>query len=562
VERGDGIDFLKFIKTHLRPCLWGLKKNERIEEAMNKSVFQFLLLFLTAPLFSQNLYDLSHIVEIKITFNVQGWSEKLDSLKRAGSKNRLPATIQIDGRKFEEVGVRFKGNSSYFNPRKAGSTKLPFNIKANFKIKKQRFPGGYQTLKLSNVFRDPSFLREVLSYEIARKYMPAPLCNFAKLYVNDQYLGLYNNSESVNEQFLDKHFGNHKGAFFKCDPNWNATTSDRCPEGDKASLMYLGDDPACYSGLYELKSKDEKAWDELIDLTKILNEKPGKIQEVLDVDRVLWMHAFNIVLANLDSYTGRLCHNYYLYKSSDSLFTPIVWDMNLSFGGFRFDGLTKRMLDNKDLEKISPFVHFKTRNAKRPLIVKLLENPLYRKIYIGHLRTILYENFVNGEYLKRAKEVQELIGNEVEMDANKLYDNQKFHKNLAQTVAAGRSKIIGIEELMTARTDYLSNHPLLAIAPPSISKVEHLHYGPTVAINAVVEGAQRAFLAYRYGKKESFRFLEMFDDSGHNDQMKGDGIWGATIENKAGIQYYIIAEGERLAMLSPKRASFEFYEVK
>jgi hypothetical protein len=32
---------------------------------------------------------------------------------------------------------------------------------------------GYGTLKLANVYNDPSFVREVLSYEIARKYMPA-----------------------------------------------------------------------------------------------------------------------------------------------------------------------------------------------------------------------------------------------------------------------------------------------------------------------------------------------------------------------------------------------------
>jgi len=115
---------------------------------------------------------------------------------------------------------------------------------------------------------------------------------------------------------------------------------------------------------------------------------------------------------------------------------------------------------------------------------------------------------------------------------------------------------------MEARTAYLSNHPLLAMGPPSISKVEHFAFGPTMAINAVIGGAEHAYLAYRYGEKEPFRFLEMFDDSGHNDQMEGDAIWGATIEKKSGIQYYIIAEGQRLAMLSPERASFEFYEVK
>ena len=47
---------------------------------------------------------------------------------------------------------------------------------------------GFRTIKLSNVKNDPSFLREVLSYEIARKYMVASQSNHAKVYVNDAYL--------------------------------------------------------------------------------------------------------------------------------------------------------------------------------------------------------------------------------------------------------------------------------------------------------------------------------------------------------------------------------------
>ena len=72
--------------------------------------------------------------------------------------------------------------------------------------KSKPFKGGYKTLKLSNVFRDPSFLREVMSYEIGGNYMPASKANYAKVYVNGLYLGLYNNTESVDKIFLKKYF--------------------------------------------------------------------------------------------------------------------------------------------------------------------------------------------------------------------------------------------------------------------------------------------------------------------------------------------------------------------
>ncbi|MEK7256977.1 MAG: CotH kinase family protein, partial [Bacteroidota bacterium] len=323
----------------------------------------FFLVCLAAPAFSQDLYDLKHIPEIRISFAEKDWSARLDSMKLAGMEGRLEATVEIDGKKFQQVGVRYKGNSSYKNPKQKGIKKLPFNLKSNFVVKDQLFPGGFETLKLSNVFQDPSFLREVLSYEIARKYMPAPRCNFAKVWVNGEYFGLYNNAESVDEKFLEKAFGTGKGTLIKCDPEWEDVKDleNDCPEGDKASLMYTGDDPSCYAGWYELQNNTKKAWRELIALTKTL-QQPDKIPSVLNVDAALWMHAFNHVLVNLDSYTGRLSHNYYLYKTPDSLFTPIVWDMNISFGGFRFDGEKQGVLTDEEMQSFSLFVHYKNKN--------------------------------------------------------------------------------------------------------------------------------------------------------------------------------------------------------
>ncbi len=166
-----------------------------------------LLLFCIAILwlsvgFAQELYDTDRIPVIKIQFNTSDWSQKLDSLKSRGLKERLVAVVEIDGKRYDGVGVRYKGNSSYKNPRKRNKQKLPFNLKANHVNKDQRFEGGYETLKLGNVFMDPSFVREAVSYHIARKYMPAPKCNFAKVYINGDYIGLYSNVQSIDEKFL------------------------------------------------------------------------------------------------------------------------------------------------------------------------------------------------------------------------------------------------------------------------------------------------------------------------------------------------------------------------
>jgi len=54
----------------------------------------------------------------------------------------------------------------------------------------------------------------------------------------------------------------------------------------------------------------------------------------------------------------------------------------------------------------------------------------------------------------------------------------------------------------------------------------------------------------------------MYDDGGHFDQMTGDGIFGTEIPLSPQLQYYIVAENQHLASLSPRRASKVFHVFK
>ncbi len=525
---------------------------------MNR-ILLLLLFFISSTLSAQSLYDVDQIREIQVEIPFDNWDDMLDSLKQLGNDERIIGKVKYEGETYDSIGIRYKGNSSYYNVRNQALSKLPFNIKADHIFKKQHFADDVGSFKLSNVFRDPSFLREVLSYEIAGNYMPTPRANYVRLVVNDQYLGLYNNSESVDKDFLKKHFGWRKGTLVKCDPNWNAADLRDCPKGDKASLMYLGSDSTCYYGLYEMKS--DHGWADLIELTRVLNKTPEKIESVLNVDQVLWMHAFNIILINLDSYTGRLCHNYYLYQDSFNIFHPILWDMNLSFGGFRYDGLGTPLSDEK-MQKLSLFTHYKQQNKKRPLITALLKDKLYRKIYIAHVRTILNDFFTNGKYLERGKEIQDLIAEHVEQDSNKLYPYPTFRENLNTSVTIGKTRIIGISELMQERTTYLSEHPLLKREAPVIEAPKYIGETEKNIVTAKVSGAETVYLKYRFEPHAPFQTLLMRDDGMEGDPMGNDGLYSASIKAKSGTQYYIIAEGDKSASLSPERASFEFHTIE
>ena len=135
----------------------------------------FLLHLINLSLNAQNLYDTDHISTLELTIDTPNWDAVLDTYYNNGEGERLLATLIIDGVSFDSVGVRYKGNATY-SPQ---NTKNPFNIKIDY-VKNQDYQG-FETLKLSNGSHDPSFVREVLSYEIARKYMVAPLSNYCKV---------------------------------------------------------------------------------------------------------------------------------------------------------------------------------------------------------------------------------------------------------------------------------------------------------------------------------------------------------------------------------------------
>jgi hypothetical protein len=538
------------------------------------------LLFSTFYLlsFAQNLYEPTTIKEIKLTFPRGDWNKFMDSVKQKYGDLRLNGTLAVDGKKYENVGVRYKGNSSYFGTVKKGLVKLPLNIKL---AKKTKINDKYETLKLSNISRDVSFVREALSYEIVRSYMPAPQCNFAKVYVNNKYLGLYSNVEAIDEEFIDNYIPKpakvkdtlatkgdvtaktpkkekDKMWLIKCDPEWTAEEPKNCPKGDKASLMYLGEDSTCYMPLYDMDKDGD--WRKFIQFVKILNTEPDKIERYLNVDQTLWMLALNTVMVNLDSYNGLFCHNYYLLYGPDGRFTPLIWDLNMSLGGFTFDGKNQAPLSTEQLQLHAPMLHLD--NNKRPLISQLLNIPMYRKVYVAHIKTILNDWFTNEKYLKRAKEIAQLIDSQVNEDKNKHYSYQDFKDNLTKTVGTGADKMVGIEELMKKRTEFLTALPILQKAAPEIEGTPTPSVlGDKNVIKVKAKGATRVWFLVRDNPAKAFRYMSFSDDGKLCDEVANDGTWCVVFEKKAGMQYYIIAENEDAVTLSPSNASKIFYTL-
>jgi len=506
-----------------------------------------------------NFYDVDSLREIRIYFYDANWDYQLDSFYVQGDNERILADLIIDGTSYDSVGVRYKGFSSV----SVNRVKNPFNIKLDYVIDGQDHRG-VDKLKLSNVIQDPSFVREVLTYEIAANYLPSAQANYANVYINDTLWGLYTNVQAINKDFLNDNFGNKYNPFFKCNPE----NLDVNPGGENSNLRNAhGYDSLDYVPYYALKSN--YGWESLYHLIDTLNNYSDSVEKILNVDRTLWMHALNYTLINFDSYIG-YGQNYYLYKHKTGRFNTLLWDLNMSFGSFRLTDASSIYFSGFDItqaQNMDPLLHHTQISVSpRPLLRNLFLSERNRKMYLAHIRTIINENFANQSYAVRGQYFQNLIDTSVQNDTNKFYSYADFIANLNSPVTLVTADCPGITQLMNARATYLSNYSGYS-GEPTITNIstspQNFILGDDVWITADISDATEAILGYRFGDNMAFKTITMFDDGNHNDGLANDGVFGAVIANSANlVDYYLYADNDSAGVFSPVRAAYEFYSIQ
>ena len=365
------------------------------------------------PYPTTSLYDLGTLRTIFLEFENQDWERELADFFNTDVE--VPATMIVDGRTYKDVGIQFRGASSFRGVPEG--LKRSFNVSIDSVVDDQNL-GGYRTLNLLNANNDPTFLRAMLYTEIARRYLPTPKMNFVRVVINGESWGVYLNAQQFNSDFARDWFKETGGA------RWKAPGSPR----GQAGLEYLGDDPASYRRLYEIKSKDDPAsWQALINLTKVLEQTPADKLEaalapILDVDGALRFLAVEVALVNSDGYWSR-ASDYNLYRDKAGRFHIIPHDVNEALGGQGGFGGRGPQLD--------PLVAIE--DPDKPLRSRLLAVPALRQKYLGYVREIATKWLDWNALMPIMKPAHDLIAAEVKADTRKLYDFAGFQAGVAAT---------------------------------------------------------------------------------------------------------------------------------
>ena len=190
--------------------------------------------------------------------------------------------------------------------------------------------------------------------------------------------------------------------------------------GGGADLNYNGDDLDNYSTIWEGEITATGTADHRRVVEALKNISEGNdLEKYLDVDNVLKYMAVHTFSVNMDSLSGSMAHNYYLYEYDGQL-NIFPWDYNLSFGGMSMGSsgdATEMVNDAID----TPFSGTEFFDA-------LLENEEYLARYHEYLRQLVEEYVYGGRFEEVYNRIRSQIDSLVEEDPTAFYTYEEYQK--------------------------------------------------------------------------------------------------------------------------------------
>ena len=384
-----------------------------------------------------------------LDFEESDWEQTLEAFRFTDID--VPAKLTVDGEVFNEVGIHFRGASSFLFV--APGRKRSLNVNLDFVNKNQRF-GGYRTFNLLNSNGDPTMLKAMLYYHIARQYTPAPKANYVKVVINGEYWGVYVNTQQEDRDFINDWWKTTGGS------RWKAPGSPWA----RAGLQYIGPNVEDYRKVYEIKSRDDpKAWAALVNLCRVLTETPlDRLEQALtpifDIDAALKFLALESTFINDDGYWIRTS-DYNLYMDPGGRFHIYPHDGNEAF----FDPPPAVRGGAARGTEMDPFIG--SSEPEKVLLNRLLAVPSLRTRYLQYVKDMA-TNWLDWKRLgPLAAQFQALIDADVQRDTRKLDSYEAFRMLVERDreIVGARGPVtrISLKNFADQRRAFLLSYPAI-----------------------------------------------------------------------------------------------------
>ncbi len=321
-----------------------------------------------------HFYDTEEVQDIYLTIS----PDEIMRLEQA-----LPERIYVRGAfqwndfRIDNVGIRYKGNSS--------SMPLQMHVKRSLLIKfSENLPGqrfiGLRRVSLDNGIQFGGLFSERIITDILRdENIKVFRTNYARVFLNGEYLGVSVNQERIDKSFLERYFRDSSGLLYKCHEG-----------GPGADFVKLAS-PRQYAHAFIPKThqtgNDFEMLAEFISFINTADDEQfrNEIAQRFDIGSFLDIMAVMLFSGAFDQYTGWLAHNYYLYfEPSSGQWSYLLWDLDVGFVEEVFGHL--RPLDFWNAAYPFPA-------APRPLLQRIVEDDFLLEEYRRRADRILETHF-------------------------------------------------------------------------------------------------------------------------------------------------------------------------
>jgi len=187
----------------------------------------------------------------------------------------------------------------------------------NIKIRSGKDLHGRTQLKLRPDAREATFLRTKLASDIHNRLgLPTVSANYATLYINDEYYGLYLLLDAIKKSWIQYEYGDENTtSLYEC----TSVNSDLSVENSVKTCVNANDDVTDNTEFVNF-------------LTALNNANSAEdIEDIFDIDLFLKEIAYEYLSGSWDHFLI-YGHNYFLYKPKDDKWKFIINDFDSDFG--------------------------------------------------------------------------------------------------------------------------------------------------------------------------------------------------------------------------------------
>ncbi|HUR32410.1 MAG TPA: CotH kinase family protein [Vicinamibacterales bacterium] len=367
---------------------------------------------------SDAFFDDSVLQEIRFTINSKDWQTLKDNYL---SNEYYPCDFRWRDQTIRNVGIRSRGTGS------RSGIKPGLRVDFDRYTSGQRF-GGLKSFVLRNNTQDQTNLHERLSMLLFRRVgEPAPRETHAKMFVNDEYVGLFTIVESVDRDFLKKNLGEDTGYLYKY---------DYPVDGTPYYFEDRGADGAAYVPLpFKPETNETNPRPEFIaQWVQAVNQSSAAafqaaVGEFIDFPKFIRHVAVEVFVGDYDGFIGNYgINNFYVYRfDNQKRFQMIPWDKSEAFKAGPESSIFHNLTDVPDAQR-------------NRLFTRILSYPELYSLYLDTL-TQIANSAADGSWLEQEiqKEYQQ-IRDAARADTTKPYSNDDFESSIQGLLNFARTR--------------------------------------------------------------------------------------------------------------------------